>query len=142
VKKSKSRKPIRKRTAKANTPLASAILQNHYVLAVHDVRKSAAFYMEMLGFEIVDEPPGWIFVAKNNCMIMLGECPDDLPAHELGCHSYFAYLRIDDADSYYTHLKTKGADLISAIEDKPWNTREFAVRSPDSHRITIGHLLP
>ena len=29
------------------------ILANHYVLAVHDVRRSAAFYLGALGFEIV-----------------------------------------------------------------------------------------
>jgi len=119
----------------------SPILQNHYVLAVHDARKSAEFFVQMLGFQIVHEPPGWIFVAKDNCMIMLGECQDDLPPSKLGCHSYFAYLRVADADSYYKHLKTKGADLLSEIEDKPWNMREFAVRTTEGHRITIGHLL-
>ena len=62
----------------------SPILQNHYVLAVHDVRRSAKFYVEMLGFRIVNEPPGWIFVARDNCMIMLGECPDDMAPSELG----------------------------------------------------------
>jgi predicted enzyme related to lactoylglutathione lyase len=119
----------------------SPILQNHFVLAVHDVRRSAQFYVEMLGFQIVQEPPGWIFVKKDNCLIMLGECPDDLPAHALGCHSYFAYLRVEDADSYYQHLKMKGADLMSEISDQPWQMREFGVRSPDGHRILIGHSL-
>jgi len=119
----------------------SPILQNHYVLAVHDVRRSANFYVEMLGFQIVREPPGWIFVKKDNCMIMLGECPDDMPASDLGCHSYFAYLRVEDADSYYRHLVAKGADVLSKISDKPWEMREFAVRTPDGHRITIGHSL-
>ena len=57
----------------------SPILQNHYVLAVHNVRRSAEFYVQMLGFRIVNEPPGWIFVQKDNCLIMLGECPNDLP---------------------------------------------------------------
>ena len=51
----------------------SPILQNHYVVAVHDARQSADFYVQMLGFQIVDESPGWIFVAKDNCMILLGE---------------------------------------------------------------------
>jgi catechol 2,3-dioxygenase-like lactoylglutathione lyase family enzyme len=120
----------------------SSILQNHYVLAVHDVRRSAEFYVEMLGFRIVREPPGWIFVAKDNCMIMLGECPDDLPPADLGCHNYFAYLRVDDADSYYKQLKSKGAELLSVIADKPWQMREFAVKTFDGHRITIGHSLP
>lgn len=119
----------------------SVILQNHYVLAVHDVSKSASFYVQMLGFRIVGKPPGWIFVAKDNCMIRLGECPDDMPASDLGCHSYFAYLQVDDADRYYQHLMAKGADLLSRIEDKPWHMREFGVRTIDGHRIMIGHLL-
>ena len=119
----------------------SAILQNHYVLAVHDVKRSAEFYVKMLGFEIVAEPPGWIFVRKDNCMVMLGECPDDMHPSQLGCHSYFAYLRVDDADSDYKDLKDKGADITSRIEDKPWNMREFSVRTFDGHRIPIGHML-
>ena len=69
----------------------SPIRQNHYVLAVHDLRRSAEFYVNVLGFRVVHEPPGWIFVEKDSCMIMLGECPGDLPASDLGCHSYFAY---------------------------------------------------
>ena len=68
------------------------ILQNHYVLAVHDVNASAKFYADALGFVITAEPPGWIFVSKDNPPIMLGECPDDLPPSELGSHNYFAYL--------------------------------------------------
>jgi catechol 2,3-dioxygenase-like lactoylglutathione lyase family enzyme len=119
----------------------SPILQNHYVLAVHDVRKSAKFYVEMLGFRIVAEPPGWVFIAKDNCLIMLGECPQDMHPSELGCHNYFAYLRVADADKYYNELKRKGAELLSEIADKPWQMREFALRTVDGHRITIGHSL-
>ncbi len=117
----------------------SPILQNHYVLAVHDARRSAEFYTRVLGFRVVNEPQGWIFVAKDSCMIMLGECPEDIPASNLGCHSYFAYLRVADADSYYHHVSASGAEILSPIEDKPWGMREFSVRSPDGHRITIGH---
>jgi uncharacterized glyoxalase superfamily protein PhnB len=74
-------------------------------------------------------------------MIMLGECPNDMHPSELGCHSYFAYLRVDDADSYYGELKARGAETLSEIEDKPWRMREFGLRTPDGHRITIGHSL-
>jgi len=72
------------------------ILQNQYVLAVHDIRTSAAFYVDALGFEIVAQPEGWIFVRKDNCVIMLGECPDDMHPSLLGCHNYFSYLRVDE----------------------------------------------
>jgi catechol 2,3-dioxygenase-like lactoylglutathione lyase family enzyme len=126
--------------ASGNTTL-SPILQNHHVLAVHDAVRSAGFFVEMLGFRIVDEPPGWVFVARDNCVFMLGECPDDMPPSELGCHSYIAYLRVADADSYFVALKAKGADLLCEIEDKPWGMREFGLRTNDGHRITIGHCL-
>ena len=119
----------------------SRILRNHYVLAVHEARRSADFYVQMLGFHIVAQPPGWMFVEKDECMIMLGECPSDLPPSELGCHNYFAYLRVSDADEYYNDLKAKGADILSAIEDKPWMMREFGLRTVDGHRIMIGHSL-
>ncbi len=119
----------------------STILQNHYVLAVHDARRSADFYVRMLGFNVIAEPIGWVFVKKDECVIMLGECPDDMPPSELGCHNYFAYLRVSDADQYYNDLKGKGADILSAIEDKPWRMREFGLRTVDGHRIMIGQSL-
>ncbi len=116
------------------------ILQNHHVLAVHDVKRSAAFYVEMLGFTIVAEPPGWIFVEREKCLLMLGECPQDMAPGELGCHSYFAYFCVADADAWHAELTTKGAD-ISPIEDKPWGMREFALRTVDGHRLMIAQTL-
>jgi uncharacterized glyoxalase superfamily protein PhnB len=114
------------------------ILQNHYVLAVHDIRKSAGFFVENLDFKVTAEPPGWVFVEKDNCMIMLGECQDAIPAAELGDHSYFGYLRVDDADRYYDELKAKGVEMLSPISDKPWGMREFGLRTPEGHRMMIG----
>ena len=114
------------------------ILQNYYVLAVHDVRESARFYVEKLGFQIVDDPPGWIFVSRDNCMIMLGECPDDMHPSELGCHNYFAYLLLDDVDAFHAELLARQVEPLSAPEDKPWGMRELAIRTPDGHRITCG----
>jgi catechol 2,3-dioxygenase-like lactoylglutathione lyase family enzyme len=114
------------------------ILQNHYVLAVHNVRESAKFYVDALGFQITADLGGWIFVSKDNCMIMLGECPDDMHPSELGCHNYFAYLRVDDADAYHRMLEGKGAKKLDDVADKSWGMREFALTTPDGHRIMIG----
>jgi len=118
-----------------------AILQNHYVLAVPKIADSARFFVDILGFKIVNEPPGWIFVQKDHCMIMLGECLDDIHPSKLGCHNYFAYLRVDDAAAYHEELRSKGAPGIGPISDKPWQMREFAVTSPEGYRIMIGQCL-
>ncbi len=112
------------------------ILQNHYVLAVHDLRVSSQFFLD-LGFQIYKEPEGWIFVKKDNCMIMLGECQDAIAPQDLGDHSYFAYLRVDNADEYFQELKNKGVKT-SPIETKSWGMREFALRTPEGHRLMIG----
>ena len=113
------------------------ILQNHYVLAVHDLPGSAKFFEE-LGFQVISKPDGWIFVERDNCMVMLGECRDAIHPSKLGDHSYFGYLRVDDVESYYEDLKTKGVKILSPIESKPWKMREFSVVSPEGHRLMIG----
>lgn len=118
----------------------ATILQNHYVLAVHDLQRSARFF-EDLGFQITSRPEGWIFVKKDNCMVMLGECRDDLPPAELGSHNYFGYLRVDDAASFFAELAGKGVKLLSHLADKPWGMREFGIESPEGHRIMIGQTI-
>lgn len=50
---------------------------------------------------------------------MLGECPDEKPASELGDHSYFAYWNIDGVDEFYREIAGRGALVISAPADKP-----------------------
>lgn len=117
------------------------ILQNHYVLAVHNVKKSAQFYVDVLGFKVFLDLGGWIFVKRDNCMIMLGECPNDMHPSELGCHNYFAYLRVDDVDVYHDQIKRSGHQPLEAAADKPWGMREFGLTTPDGHRIRIGQAI-
>jgi catechol 2,3-dioxygenase-like lactoylglutathione lyase family enzyme len=113
------------------------ILRHHYVLAVHDLRSSAGFF-EKLGFRIVAEPGGWIFVERDECMVMLGECPGAIHPGSLGDHSYFGYLRVDDVDKFFEEVRLKGVSILSPLEIKPWEMREFSVATPEGHRITIG----
>ena len=114
------------------------IIGNHYVLAVRDIAATAEYFSTVLGFREVQQVEGWRFVKRDNCMIMLGECPDALPAHDLGDHSYFGYLLVNDAAGFHAEVQGRGADIISALADKPWKMREFGVRTPDGHRLMVG----
>jgi len=117
------------------------ILQNHHVLAVHKVRESATFYVDVLGFRVAHEDSSWIFVARDNCTIMLGECPNDMHPSQLGCHNYVAYLRVDDVDAFHAELEARGMEPLNVAEDTPWGMREFGIRTPDGHRITVGQVI-
>jgi len=116
------------------------ILQNHYVLAVHDLDGSSKFF-GALGFKKTSEPRGWVFVEKDSCLIMIGECPDALAPSKLGDRNYFGYLSVDDVDAYHQQLKENGLTTLSPVSDKPWGMREFGVVSPEGHRIMIGQLI-
>ena len=109
------------------------------VLAVRDLAVSTSYYSDVLGFrrDPIDAP-GWSFLTRDGFQVMLGECPDEKPASELGNHSYIAYLYIDGIDQYYEEIAAKGALVTSAPQNKPWGLREFGLSTPDGHRITCG----
>jgi catechol 2,3-dioxygenase-like lactoylglutathione lyase family enzyme len=110
-----------------------------YVIAVQDLERSARFYRDVLGFEVIEiGDPGWRFFVRDQCFIMAGECPDALPPQELGDHSYFAYLEVDEIDALSEDLVAKGAELIKELRDEPWGMREFGIRTADGHRIMFG----
>jgi predicted enzyme related to lactoylglutathione lyase len=115
------------------------ITKCRYVLAVLDLEKSAKFYSEVLGFDVhLIDDPGWRFVQRDNCMLMLGECRDATPPTELGDHSYFAYLEVDNIDVLYEEFLCNGAEMRHGPEDKPWGMREFPLKTVDGHRLTFG----
>ena len=119
------------------------IVDSRCVLAVRNLKESTAFYTDALGFRRDSiESEGWSFLSRDGFKLMLGECPDERPAGELGDHSYFVYLRVEGVDDLYHELTTRGARPITAPEDKPWGLREFAVRTPDGHRMTFGEPIP
>jgi uncharacterized glyoxalase superfamily protein PhnB len=38
----------------------------------------------------------------------------------------------------YKEYQSKGVEVLSSIENKPWGQREFSIRTIDGHRITFG----
>src|SRR5439155_17498624 len=85
------------------------ITDHRYVIAVPNLEASAAYFNAVLGFEVREiGDPGWRFFVRDGCTIMAGECPDALPAAELGDHSYFAYIILDDVDAYFAAVTAAG----------------------------------
>ncbi len=113
-----------------------------FVLAVPDLESSMAFYRDALGFEIHEiGDPGWRMYVRDQCRILAGECPEAIHPSDLGDHSYFAYLAIDDAASYFERVQAYGAEILKPLQDEPWGMREFAICTSDGHRIMFGESL-
>ena len=110
-----------------------------FVIAVPDLERSSAFYRDVLGFEIREiGDPGWRMYVQDECRIMAGECPDAVPATQLGDHSYFAYLVVDDVDACHERVASAGAEIVKGLATEEWGMREFGLRTIDGHRIMVG----
>jgi uncharacterized glyoxalase superfamily protein PhnB len=109
-----------------------------YVLAVQNLAVSKDFYMKSLGFHLLNEYPGWTFLERDNVVLMLGECTEEKPAAQIGDHSYFAYIEVNDASSLYQEFHERGVSFIKTIRDEVWGMREFGLTTVDGHRIMFG----
>jgi len=116
------------------------LLRNpRYVIAVKNLSQSARFYRDVLGFEIITIPdPGWLFFVKDDCFIMAGECAEALSPRELGDHSYFAYVEVDDIQRYHDVVVANGAEIMKTLRPEPWGMTEFGIRTADGHRMMFG----
>lgn len=112
-----------------------------YVLAVKNLAKSVNYYIEQLGFSSAWDTDGWHALERGKISLMLGECPNERSAYQIGDHSYFAYIDLLHIDSLYEELQAKDVEIIKELQDEPWGQREFGIRTIDGHRIMFGETL-
>jgi len=117
------------------------MIATRYTLAVPDLAKSTGYYTSVLGMDIDFTVPGWTFLSRGEFRVMLGECPDAIPASNLGDHSWYGYVTVSDAAALFAEYGAAGADFTQELSDKPWGMREFGIRTIDGHRIMFGQEL-
>ena len=119
----------------------SDITSSTFVLAVRDFRGAIRFYTEVLGFEETMRVEGWSFLSRGSCKLRIGDCPGAEPMSKSPDHSWFAYLHVSDAKGLYEKYRSRGVEIWHRLEDKPWGVREFAIATPEGHRLVFGEAL-
>ncbi len=110
-----------------------------YVLAVHDLAGSTAYFIDVLGFaKDWNDGDNWQAVIRDGVRVMMGRCPDALPVKKLGDHNYFGFFASDDVDALHAEFAPRGAHILAAPADKPWGWREMAVATPEGHRMMFA----
>ncbi|MEO8456227.1 MAG: VOC family protein [Chloroflexota bacterium] len=100
---------------------------------VSDVARTAAFYREKLGFEIVatmGEPPEFALVVREGAEIALVH--NAMPQVS-GCYVY-----VTGVEELYSQLREAGASIDMELTTQPWGNRDFVIHDPDGHHIAIG----
>ena len=118
----------------------SATLRPHaYVLAVHDLPGSTAYFTDVLGFaKEWNDGENWQAVIRDGVRVNMGRCPDALPPDRLGDHNYFGFFATDDVDALHAEFAARSALILSGPTDKPWGWREMAVALPEGHRMMFA----
>lgn len=109
-------------------------------MAVKDLAVEGAYYRDALGFDLDFTAPGWQFLSFGEFKVMLGECADEMSAEATGNHSWYAHALVENIDDIYEQFSSRGAQILSPIENKPWGIREFSVVTPGGHRIVFGQI--
>ena len=121
--------------------MATTITPWAFVLAVHDLERSAGYYRDVLGFRVLwEDGADWRLAERDGVRLMLGHCPRDIAPAEIGAHNWFGYLETGDVDALWAEISARGA-ICSAPVDQPYGMREIVVTTVDGHRIVFGQEL-
>ena len=112
----------------------------HVALNVHDVRKSADFYVDVLGLRVEWEPdPDNIYLTSGSDNLAIHKLPDsELPGpvqrvHHIG----FVVSRPEDVDLVAGRVQAHGIPLAQPIKTHRDGARSFYFEDPDGMLIQI-----
>jgi predicted enzyme related to lactoylglutathione lyase len=107
-------------------------IQGAPVLHVADVKATAAYFRDVLGFKWDFGDEQYSVVWRDNSAIHLTRAGQHTAS---GIH-LFQWVR--DVDAYYREIRDRGAHLLDEPTDRPYQIREFKVRDPNGIEIVFG----
>jgi len=123
---------------------SQGIVLTHFIVS-DDVARSAAFYSDVLGGEVVRTgEPSIVQLANSWIIINVGGGPTvDKPDVILETppdptrSSSFLNIRVADIQQVYEDWRSRGADFITPPQDMASEIRCY-IRDPDGHLIEVG----
>jgi catechol 2,3-dioxygenase-like lactoylglutathione lyase family enzyme len=118
---------------------------------VHDPDVALSFYRDALGLElrndVAREDFRWITVgapSQPGLGIVLTNYLNGSPADGEAVAGLVAkgalngvHFHADDLDAAFEKLRAAGAEIVQEPDERPWGTRDFAVRDPSGNLLRI-----
>jgi uncharacterized glyoxalase superfamily protein PhnB len=101
-------------------------------LQVKDVSEAAAFYRDVLGFELraAFEDGSFGLLGKGLAEVALVRS-EDPPSEQ-------AYLYVRGVEMLHDRCSKAGVEIVSPLTEHPWGLKDFVVKDLDGHLIGIG----
>ncbi|MBX7054281.1 MAG: VOC family protein [Pyrinomonadaceae bacterium] len=115
------------------------------LIQVFDMRRSLAFYRDVLGFEVVSDSgngddSSWVWIRKDECHLMLndqyepGNEPIECPAERIRWHGDTCLYFGADPDAAYKFFKARGIK-VDPPNDAPYGMRQLYLLDPDGYNL-------
>jgi glyoxylase I family protein len=118
------------------------------LIQVFNIRRSLAFYREVMGFEVVcdsgdGDDSSWVWIRRNGFDLMLndqyepGSEPDSPPSERVRWHEDTClYLGCRELDAAHEHLQSNGVPAEPPIT-APYGMRQLYFKDPDNYSICL-----
>ena len=70
-----------------------------------------------------------------------GGSEDQPTPKALGAASGALVVLVDDVGAHLAHARSRGVDIVSEPEDRPWGLRQYTAEDPDGHRWEFSQFL-
>ena len=107
-------------------------IQGAPVLHVTDVKATAAYYRDVLGFTWDFGDEDYSVVWRDNAAVHFARGGERAPT---GIH-LFQWVR--DVDAFHRELEARGAVVLEGPTDRPYGIRELRVQDPNGIDIVFG----
>ena len=112
-------------------------------LVVHDVKRTAEYYKDILGFTIIGlvaDPPVYAMVERDGIQIHFAK--SDTQKIKVNKNyrsiSHDFVIWVPEIDNFFQELKSRNAKIIEGIVKRIYGSREFVIEDCDGHIILIG----
>ncbi|HET9703462.1 MAG TPA: VOC family protein [Vicinamibacterales bacterium] len=109
-------------------------------IPVSNVETAADYYVKVLGFSFDwgNDDGGIGGISQGECRMFLTNPPFRADHGPKG--PVIVWLNLNskqEVDDLFERWKDRGATIVEAVEDKPWNLREFRVADPDGNQLRV-----
>ena len=122
------------------------------ILAVRNVRQTAEYYRDVLGFTLdpvdgvfqpmADEPGGvYAIVKRSGVWVHFQIRREDLPQRTRPAFERDVYVYVEGLDGLYTDLRQRGAVILQPPHIAPHGIREMVVQDLNGYRLAFGEFV-
>ena len=107
------------------------IIQGTPILHVEDLKKTARYYRDILGFT-------WDFDTEDYCVVWRDNSAIHFTQGRGNPSGVHLFQWVKDVNAIYDEVRNNGGEVTVEIDDRPYGIRDFSVIDPNGVVIVFG----